>query len=220
MKFNSVFDIIGPIMIGPSSSHTAGAARIGRIARKLFEREPKWAKIQLYGSFAQTHKGHGTDEALVGGILDFDTDNPSIIESLAIAEQKNIAIEIIEEETFVRHPNTARVTLGDENGQVEIVGISIGGGKVEIIEVDGFSLKITGDSIVLLVLHHDRFGLIARVSNVLAENQINIGQMDVSRKEKGKVSLMTIEVDQDVTAGVMDQIRKITHVLGVTKILE
>ncbi len=218
MKYRSVFDIIGPIMIGPSSSHTAGAARIGLVARDLFEREPKWVRIHLYGSFAQTHKGHGTDEAIVGGILGFDTDNTDIIRSLEIAKDKGIQIEFIEEEDEASHPNTARIVMGDDQGQIEMVGISIGGGKVEIIEVNGFSIHISGESPVILVLHYDRYGVIAAVSNLLAQNMINIGQMDVSRKEKGQISLMTIEIDQNISDEVISQLNKLENVINVTRI--
>src|SRR5699024_4497139 len=135
MKYNSVFDIIGPVMIGPSSSHTAGAARIGKAARHLFGKEPKWIRIHLYESFAKTHKGHGTDYALIGGLLNFDTDDPRMNEALDIAEEKQISFEFIEDDARVDHPNTARIIIGDGTDQLELVGISIGGGKVEITEL-------------------------------------------------------------------------------------
>src|SRR6476619_233022 len=109
MKFRSVFDIIGPVMIGPSSSHTAGAARIGRVARSLFGREPKWANISFYGSFAETYKGHGTDVAIIGGLLDFDTFDERIKTSLEIAKEAGMQIKFIEEEAIPEHPNTDRV---------------------------------------------------------------------------------------------------------------
>lgn len=132
MKYRSVFDIIGPVMIGPSSSHTAGAARIGRVARHLFDREPKWAHISFYGSFAKTYKGHGTDVAIVGGLLDFDTFDERIKESLEIARKKKMKITFREEEAVPEHPNTAKITVGDDDGELELVGISIGGGKLKL----------------------------------------------------------------------------------------
>lgn len=220
MKYKSVFDIIGPVMIGPSSSHTAGAARIGRMARSLFGREPKWVNIYLYGSFAQTYKGHGTDVAIVGGLLDFDTFDERIIESIKIAEHNGMEIKFIEEEAIMDHPNTAKIHLGDDEGELEIVGISIGGGKIEITEINGFDLRITGHDPAIIVLHHDRFGVIANVSNVLARHEINIGHMDVSRKEKGKLALMTIEVDQFIEDPVLDEISKLPNVLKVTRIVD
>ena len=193
MKYRSVFDIIGPVMIGPSSSHTAGAARIGRVARTLFDREPKWASISLYGSFAQTYKGHGTDVAIVGGLLDFDTFDERIKTSLEIAKEHGMKLTFIEEDAVAEHPNTARLIIGDDYGQLELVGISIGGGKIEITELNGFELKLSGNHPAILVVHNDRFGAIAAVANVFAKYAINIGQMNVARKEIGQLALMTIE---------------------------
>ncbi|WML49308.1 L-serine ammonia-lyase, iron-sulfur-dependent subunit beta [Neobacillus sp. PS3-34] len=220
MKYKSVFDIIGPIMIGPSSSHTAGAARIGRVARSLFGREPKWANISFYGSFAKTYKGHGTDVAIIGGILDYDTHDERIIQAIDLAKERGMKIRFIEEDAITEHPNTARVFIGDEKGELELVGISIGGGKIEITELNGFELKLSGHHPAILVVHDDRFGAIAAVSNILAKYEINIGHMEVSRKEKGKLALMTIEVDQNIDDDVLHEIEKLQHILKVTKIVD
>ncbi|WRP08408.1 L-serine ammonia-lyase, iron-sulfur-dependent subunit beta [Rossellomorea aquimaris] len=218
MKYKSVFDIIGPVMIGPSSSHTAGAARIGRVARNLFRREPKWATISFYGSFAKTYKGHGTDVAIVGGILDYDTYDERIIESINVAKQKGIKVKFQEEDAITDHPNTARIRMGDDKGEIELVGISIGGGKVEIIELNGFELKLSGHHPAILVVHDDRFGAIASVSNVIAKHQLNIGHMDVSRKEKGQMALMTIEVDQPIDEAVINELTSLPNITQVTRI--
>lgn len=220
MKYRSVFDIIGPIMIGPSSSHTAGAARIGRVARSLFNREPKWAKISFYGSFAQTYQGHGTDIAIVGGLLDFDTFDERIKDSITIAKQKGIEIEFRPEEAIPNHPNTARVTIGDDQGELELVGISIGGGKIEIIELDGFELKLSGNHPAILVVHNDKYGTIASVSNVLAKYLINIGHMEVARKEVGKKALMTIEVDENIDDAIIKELESLNNIIKVTRIVD
>jgi L-serine dehydratase len=220
MKYKSVFDIIGPVMIGPSSSHTAGAARIGRVARDLFRREPKWATISFYGSFAKTYKGHGTDVAIVGGLLDFDTYDERIKESLTLAKEKGMKIRFIEEDAITDHPNTAKVTIGDDEGELELVGISIGGGKIEIIELNGFQLKLSGHHPALLVVHDDKFGAIASVSNILAKHAINIGHMDVSRKDVGKMALMTIEVDQTIDEKVIEELTALPNITQVTRIAE
>ncbi|GAB6932501.1 L-serine ammonia-lyase, iron-sulfur-dependent subunit beta [Calditerricola satsumensis] len=214
MKYRSVFDIIGPIMIGPSSSHTAGAARIGRTARALFGREPKEAVITFYGSFAQTYRGHGTDVAIVGGILDFDTFDPRIPQALEIAAEHGIRVEFRLSDEEAPHPNTARVLLRDEKGSLELVGISIGGGKIEIVELNGFALKLSGNHPALLVLHEDRYGMIAAVSNVLAKHAINIGHMEVARRERGREALMVIETDQALPEDVIREIAAIPHVLA------
>ncbi|WP_273125491.1 L-serine ammonia-lyase, iron-sulfur-dependent subunit beta [Metabacillus sp. HB246100] len=218
MKYRSVFDIIGPVMIGPSSSHTAGAARIGRVARTLFGRQPKWATISLYGSFAQTYRGHGTDVALIGGLLDFDTFDERIKSALDIAKQQEMKITFIEEDAVTDHPNTARLIIGDDFGQLELVGVSIGGGKIEITELNGFELKLSGNHPAILVVHNDRFGAIAAVANVLAKHAINIGHMDVSRKEVGQMALMTIETDQNVSKEIMEELKTLPNILQVTRI--
>ncbi|TLS37327.1 L-serine ammonia-lyase, iron-sulfur-dependent subunit beta [Pseudalkalibacillus caeni] len=218
MKYRSVFDIIGPVMIGPSSSHTAGAARIGRVARQLFGREPKWVEISLYGSFAKTYKGHGTDVALVGGVLDFDTFDERIVNALTIAKEKGIRVKFTEEDAVMDHPNTAKVHLGDDEDDLELVGISIGGGKMEIVELNGFKLGLSGNSPALLVVHNDRFGAIAGVSNILAKHEINIGHMNVARKERGQQALMTIEVDQNVEEKIMKEVESLPNILQVAKI--
>jgi L-serine dehydratase len=216
VKYRTVFDIIGPIMIGPSSSHTAGAARIGRAARKIFGRKPQKVIITLYGSFAKTYRGHGTDIALAGGLLDFDTFDPRMVDALEIAKQEGIDITFVESDELTAHPNTTRLLLADEKGSMEVVGISIGGGKMEIVELNGFELKLSGNDPALLVLHQDQYGAVARVATVLADHRINIGFMQVSRKEKGSQALMSIETDQPVEPAVQEQIRNLPGIHAVT----
>ena len=208
MKYKSVFDIIGPIMIGPSSSHTAGAARKPR------------PSLRGYGSLAKTGVGHGTDVAIVGGLLDFDTFDERIPYSLEMAKQEGMEVVFYEEDAIPHHPNTARVRIGDEKGELELVGISIGGGKIEIIELNGFELKLSGHHPALLIMHNDRYGTIASVANVLAKYAINIGHMEVSRKEKGKEALMTIEVDQPIDQTIIDELAALPHIIQVTKIAD
>jgi len=220
MKFRSVFDIIGPIMIGPSSSHTAGAARIGLVARQLFQKKPTWVAFHLYGSFAKTYQGHGTDVALVAGILGFETDDERITESFKYAEANGLSFSFHEEDAQLDHPNTVKIRLGDEEEEMELVGISIGGGKVEVKELNGFDLRLSGNHPAILVVHDDRFGTIASVSTKLAEHEINIGHMQVSRKEQGKEALMVIEVDQNIDEKTIAELSKLEHIKKVTKIHE
>ncbi|HLS10376.1 L-serine ammonia-lyase, iron-sulfur-dependent subunit beta [Lentibacillus sp.] len=219
MKYNSVFDIIGPVMIGPSSSHTAGAARIGKAARNLLGKEPKWAKIHLYESFAKTYKGHGTDFALAGGLLGFETDDPRMNQALKIAEERGLSIEFIEDSAGVDHPNTARLIIGDDTEQIELVGISIGGGKIEITELNGFELRLSGNHPAILIMHNDRFGAIASVTEILAKHEINIGHMEVNRKDVGKEALMVIEVDQNVDDSVLREMENAYHIEQIAKIV-
>ncbi len=218
MKFTSVFDIIGPVMIGPSSSHTAGAARIGRVARDLFGRQPKWVKIHLYGSFAETYRGHGTDVALVGGVLGYDTDDERIKTAFEEAEKAGLEFEFIPEQAAKEHPNTARLLMGDDSGEMSVEGISIGGGKIEISEVNGFKLRLTGGMPAILVVHQDRTGCIANVANCLAMHSVNIGHMEVSRIERGLTALMVIEVDQNIDERILEQLSYIPHITKVSKI--
>lgn len=154
MKFRSVFDIIGPIMVGPSSSHTAGAARIGLFTRNLFGKEPKNIKITLYGSFKDTYKGHGTDIALIGGLLGYDTFDKAIKDSLLTAEKKGIKYKFIESEIEHIHPNTAKIEVSGEGDFLEITGKSIGGGKMVIFEIQGFDVDLSADFPTLFVFYN------------------------------------------------------------------
>lgn len=216
MKYKSVFDIIGPIMVGPSSSHTAGAARIGRLARLMFGRQPKRAEITFYGSFAKTFKGHGSDVATVAGILDFDTFDLRLKDSLQIARDLGIDIQWKTSDVLTEHPNTSRIRLSDDDGELEVVGVSIGGGKIELIEIDGFSFQLGFDAPTLMVLHEDRFGMIAAVAKVLTQHRINVGHMEVSRRDRGSKALMAIELDAEVSDQVLQEIREIPYIFEVS----
>lgn len=206
-------------MIGPSSSHTAGAARIGKAARNLFGEEPKWARIHLYESFAKTYKGHGTDFALVGGLLGYETDDTRMNKALDTAKEKNIDVQFIEDSAGVDHPNTARLIIGNDTEQIELVGISIGGGKVEITELNGFELRLSGNHPAILIMHNDRYGAIASVTKILAKHEINIGHMEVNRKDVGKEALMVIEVDQNVEDSILKELESADHIIQISKIV-
>lgn len=215
MRYRSVFDIIGPVMIGPSSSHTAGAARIGRMARQLFGRIPREARIEFCGSFAQTYQGHGTDVALVGGIMNFDTHDPRIKDALKIAEDIGLNVKITTIDLQGEHPNTAWISLIDDAGTLKVKGISVGGGKIAMLEADGFAMNLSGDSWTTLVFHKDHFGMIASVARVLADHRINIARMEMSRKAKGQEALLIIETDQVILDSIGTQIAGIANVAHV-----
>ena len=206
MKYRSVFDIIGPVMIGPSSSHTAGAVRIGQLARLLFGGEPERADIHFYGSFARTYRGHATDVAVLAGILGFDTFDPQIPDSFHLAEERGLQFQFHEEEEVPAHPNTVRIVLKRGGQHLTVVGISVGGGIVSIVQVDAFSLRLSGESPALLIFHQDAYGTIAAVTRQLALSQINISQMEVSRSERGSDALMVIETDQPVPMNIVKEI--------------
>ena len=218
MKYRSVFDIIGPVMVGPSSSHTAGAVRIGRLARALFGREPQHIRLHFYGSFAKTFKGHATDVAALAGVLGLEMDDPRIPEAKAMAENKGITAEYIAEEAVPVHPNTLMAELWDEQGSMTATGQSLGGGLVQITQVDGFSLGLSGESPALLIFHKDMYGTIASITQLLANARININHMEVSRKDRGQTALMVIETDELVEPAVIDLMNAQDNVYKIIKL--
>lgn len=196
---NSIFDIIGPVMIGPSSSHTAGAARLGKMARCIFGNTPKKVEMTLYGSFAKTYKGHGTDRALLGGLLGFKEDDKRIRNAKELADEAGLDYIFIESPLDIGHPNVVKFDLyGDHNRHMFVVGRSIGGGQIMITEVDGNDMSITGDEFTLVVFHEDRPGAISLISQALSESDINIASMRVFRKGKYKDAVMVITTDSVV----------------------
>ncbi len=213
-----VFDIIGPIMIGPSSSHTAGACRLGRVANKLMDGEkPLRCEIQLSGSFARTGKGHGTDRAIVGGIMGFETDDMRIRDALDIAREEGIEICFRDEDIPNAHPNTASIRYHLADGRSGFVqGASVGGGNIRIDNIHGMEVKFSGDKETILVLHRDVPGVIANVTNLmhLIYSDINIGAFQLSRREKGGDALMTIEADSVPPDRITEDIRHIPDVLN------
>lgn len=206
-------------MVGPSSSHTAGTVKIGRAARYLFAAEIHYVKCHLCGSFAKTYKGHGTDVALIAGILGYNTDDERIIDVLFHAKEQGIHIEFIEDDSAVSLPNTVRIEVMNATDHLELVGQSIGGGKVEIVELNGFNLNLSGNHPAILVMHNDRFGAIASVTEILARYEINIGHMEVNRKDVGKEALMTIELDQNIEPEVEVALREANIFYGSLKSL-
>jgi L-serine dehydratase len=218
MKYRSVFDIIGPIMIGPSSSHTAGAVRIGQLARKLFGHKPDTAVIHFFGSFARTYRGHATDVAVLAGILNLKTDDPRIPDAFSLAKERGLSYTFIEEEAVPAHPNTVVIELSAGGASIKVTGISIGGGAVQMIQVDGFKLRLTGESPALLIFHRDAFGSVASVTGKLAEHEINISHMEVSRSQKGQEALMVIETDQPVPDALVASIKAGPHIRKIVKL--
>lgn len=216
----NVFDILGPIMIGPSSSHTAGAARIGRVARSLLGTQPKTAEIKLHGSFAKTYKGHGTDKALIAGIMDMAPDDERIRFSPQLAQEQGLSVRIIPTELDGAHPNTALITLTDAEGnQVSVQGSSIGGGNILITAVNGMEVQITGQYTTLIVLHRDTPGIIAAVTDVLATSQVNICNFRLSRQKKGGVAIMTIEMDSSFDRQLNERVEALPNVISSTMLL-
>lgn len=204
MKEYSVFDIIGPQMIGPSSSHTAGAARLGRIAWRLADENVNTAEVTLYGSFAQTGKGHGTDRAIVAGLMGMLPDDPKIRDSIELAEKQGKQIRVLFSSEEMEHPNTARIVIKRENGHViDVTGASIGGGKIEIQRINGMEVSFGCEYPTLLVFHRDCPGVIRDVTKALAETGINIAFMHVFRSSRYFHACMVIETDDVIPQELM-----------------
>lgn len=217
VRFKDVFSIIGPAMVGPSSSHTAGAARIGRTARQLFGECPSHAEIIMFGSFAATYKGHGTDTAIVGGLLDMDTDDPGLPEAFAHAETAGMETIIRPGKGLYPHPNTAELVLTNAAGDriLDIVGTSIGGGNIEIVRINGYNLKLTALYPTLIIRHSDEPGVIAVVTRLLVDSRINIGHMSVDRKNRRGEAMMVMECDGRIDPAVIKEIESIPEVQEV-----
>ena len=212
MRFKDVFSIIGPAMVGPSSSHTAGAVRLGRTARKLFGSLPRKAEITFYGSFAETYQGHGTDLAIAGGLLDYDTDDPRIPQSLQQAVK--LGMQIIFKKGIGQswHPNTAKIILKSQNQQLSMIGSSIGGGNIEISHMNDFQVNFTSLYPTLVIVHDDRPGMIADVTQLLRQENMNIGHMDVDRRGRNQEAMTVIEVDNPISEELIRQIEALASV--------
>lgn len=209
MNFLSIFDVIGPNMIGPSSSHTAGAVSIALMAKKLFAEEIKEVIFTLYGSFAKTYRGHGTDRALLGGILGFATDDERIRDAFVHAEEMGVAYKfVIDEETHTNHPNTADIFLVGKTGRTLMVrGESVGGGKMKIVRIDQIDVEFTGEYSTLIVYQKDKPGVVAHITQVLSEHNVNIAFMRLFREARGANAYTVVESDEHIPEEVPEAIR-------------
>ena len=195
----SILDVMGPVMVGPSSSHTAGTARLGRVAREILDRDPVAVRFFLHPPLAATYRGHGSDFALVGGAIGLNVDDPRIPEAIRIAEQMDVDVQFSEEDLGEVHPNTVRVEIEGGGREVVIVGSSIGGGVIEVFNINGFQTRFKGDSPTLLLFYRDRPGMIAEVAKAIAEEGINIASLYCSRKQRGKDAFMQVDVDSPLS---------------------
>lgn len=217
MAYIGLFDVIGPNMVGPSSSHTAGAASMALLARKLFRGEIRKVRFTLYGSFAQTYRGHGTDRALLGGIMGFETDDLRIRDSLEIAKERGLAYEfIISDKIGDEHPNTADMELEGEGGhRLFVRGVSLGGGKVKIVRLNQIDVDFTGEYSTLIISQTDKPGVVAHITKVLSEKNVNIAFMRLFREEKGAKAYTVVESDEKIPSDVTEKIRENPYVSNV-----
>ncbi|WP_313339457.1 L-serine ammonia-lyase, iron-sulfur-dependent subunit beta [Sedimentibacter sp.] len=216
MRDYGVFDILGPIMIGPSSSHTAGAARLAKVASIIAGGKIAKVEFLLYGSFAQTYKGHGTDKALVAGILNMEPWDDNLKSSFKIAEEKGIELIFTETDSGDVHPNTVKFIITKDDGNItEVTGSSIGGGNITVISIDGQNVEFTGERPTILTNHKDLPGVISKISSILYKENINIANMRVFRSGKGKMATMALETDSLISENLMDRIKEIKEIENV-----
>ena len=209
----SLLDIIGPIMVGPSSSHTAGACRLGLLARALVGGTPQTARIELHGSFARTGEGHGTDKAIAGGLMGFRPDDERLRTALEIAEHEHLDYRF-EKTTLAddAHPNTVRMSVERDGRTSVMTGSSLGAGRVVVTEIDGYPVEVTGNYDTIVLVAEDVRGSVARIAGILAEHGLNIATLRLSRKQRGGDAFMVIEIDEPPTEAVRDQIRALDWV--------
>jgi L-serine dehydratase len=221
---SSVFDMIGPIMIGPSSSHTAGVVRIGRAARNVLGTKPEVAEITFYNSFARTYEGHGSDRAIIAGLLDFNTDDVRIKDSLALAEQEGLKFHFKSVgNASALHPNTVKVIMRKGDMEMEVVGESKGGGLINIAEVNGFKADFSASLHTLIIFAADTKGSVAFIANVLAHDDCNIATMSVSRKGKNDVACLVIEMDsglKPVTLSYLQSLSWVNEIIYIPDIVK
>ena len=212
-----IFDILGPVMVGPSSSHTAGAVRIGRMARTLLGAQPVKAEIGLHGSFAETGQGHGTDRALVAGLLGMHPDDLNIPRSFEIAAEKGLEFTFKTIQLRDAHPNTAVLAVEDANGKkLTVQAVSTGGGRIRVDKINGVDVNFTGAYNTLVVRHQDVAGELNRITNELVASNVNIANMSLFRSRRGGDVLTVIEMDEKLMPEVRERIRQIYAVNDVT----
>ena len=213
----NIFEILGPVMVGPSSSHTAGAVRIGYVCRKLMGEKIVTADIELYGSFLLTGKGHGTPQAIVAGLLGMTPDNARIPDSFEIAKAQGLKFTIGEAKLKEAHPNSVLLKLTGESGkELEVIGESLGGSIINIAQIAGLPANISGDYPTLIASNMDVPGMVAKVSKVLFEAEINIAQMHLYRASRGKNSVLIAECDQEIENKTLNDIRDLDGIMKVS----
>ena len=213
----NIFEILGPVMVGPSSSHTAGAVRIGYVCRKLMGEKIVTADIELYGSFLLTGKGHGTPQAIVAGLLGMTPDDARIPDSFEIAKAQGLKFTIGEAKLKEAHPNSVLLKLTGESGkELEVIGESLGGSIINIAQIDGLPANISGDYPTLIASNMDVPGMVAKVSKVLFEAEINIAQMHLYRASRGKNSVLIAECDQEIEDKTLNDIRDLAGIMKVS----
>ncbi len=210
-------DVIGPIMVGPSSSHTAGVVRIGKVAYCILGHTPKEAEIKFYRSFAKTYKGHGSDKAIIGGLLNFEPDDERIRDSIAYAENLGYKFNIVPSDRYTTHPNTVKITAQDiNNKKCEIIAESVGGGDIRIRKINHIDVELDGTYDTIITNHIDVPGVVTKITGILFQHNINIATMKVFRDNKGEKAMMLIEIDSKPTNNILEEINELENIYDVT----
>ncbi len=215
----SIFEVLGPVMVGPSSSHTAGAARLARIAALIVGCKFNRVTFGLHGSFARTYKGHGTDKALLAGVQGIREDDERLAFAYELAEENGLDFEFYEVELDDVHENSVLLTFECEDGTIqEIIGSSIGGGQILICRINAFETEFSAQSHTLLLRHHDRKGVLSKITGTLSEAGVNIAVMKLDRRSKGDMAFCMIETDDPISEKVVQSLRSIEEVVHVTAV--
>jgi len=215
----NIFEILGPVMVGPSSSHTAGAVRIGYMTRKILGEEPARAEILLHGSFAATGGGHGTDRALLAGLLGMEPDDSRIPDSREEARRVGLAYRFDKVSLRDAHPNTAVLTVWGASGRsVRVQASSLGGGRIMVNQIDGIRVDFTGEKPTLIVQNEDKPGVLAAITYALSAQDVNIATLQLYRNQKGGYAFTIAETDSDISEEVLGQLREREGVLKVIRI--
>lgn len=212
-----IFDILGPVMVGPSSSHTAGAVRIGNMARTLLGSEPTAAELYLHGSFAETGKGHGTDKALIAGLLGMRPDDMKIPNSFALAGERGLRFAFHEIQLREAHPNTVVMKLDGAGGaRLKLRACSTGGGRIRVDELDDIPVGFSGEYHTLIIYNQDDYGYVGEVTTALSKAKVNIANMRLRRQGKGGLAIMVIELDQPVPPVVLQLLGELKGIQKIT----
>ena len=214
----NLFDIMGPIMVGPSSSHTAGAVRMGNMARALLGQPPVRAQLSLHGSFASTGEGHGTHQALVAGLLGLAPDDERVPDSFSLATKQGLEFTFDTVNLRDVHPNSALIRLEGANGaEIEVAVSSLGGGRIRVFQIDGLPCSFSGELPTLVVHNTDQPGCVSQVTGVLARRGLNVATLQLNRDGRGESAVMVIESDHVIFPGAVDEIRALPGILRVTR---
>ena len=216
-KNKTLFDVIGPVIIGPSSSHTAGAVRLGLLAGKIYGQKPKKVTFTLYNSFSKTGKGHGTDKGILGGVLGFNVDDERIKNACEIAQNAEVDYEFKYREDYNRHPNSVDINF-ESPFKMKISGSSLGAGEVVINKINDYSFNINGDFPTLVMIYKDKPGMVYRVSALIQHQNVNIASMHCDRNAKGEEASMGICLDSPLPEYVISELQKIDEIYLIRNI--